>query len=279
MKYCLRYTNICKNLKNVEEISIRYIEDRGLVDFMEKYSGKRIVLMVDPLKFPDSEIRKLAAIKKVYPHYDFAVAMNVYSPGLMATLQSIDIPYFLATPCHSWEELYELVVKQKVSDVNLSGGLAFELPKVKSFLDSQDRKVNIRITPNIISSEKEDTDKLIQFYIRPDDIDTYAPYIDVLEFEGLEHQDTFYNIYAKQKTFIGKLNQVIYNFSEPIDNIGLTTAFGRRRLDCGRNCLKGGHCHRCYTLANISNKVSPLMKKQIVKNIEEQTKQKSNEIE
>ena len=33
MKYCLKYTNLCKNLSKVDEIQIQYIEDRGsLID-------------------------------------------------------------------------------------------------------------------------------------------------------------------------------------------------------------------------------------------------------
>lgn len=277
MNYCLRYTNICKSLKEVQEISIKYIEDRGLVDFMKKYSGKRIILQIDSLNFPGGEIRKLEAIRKTYPEYKFVVAMNTYKPELMKVLRNAGIDYYLGAPCHSWEFLYQLTMVDKVNDIDLSGPLAFELPKVKAFLDKLDRKVNIRITPNLLVSEYEFTDKLVQFFIRPDDINIYEPYIDILEFAGIEHQDTFYNIYAKEKKFYGNLNQVIYNFSAAIDNKALIPAFGERRLSCGRECLKGGRCRRCYNLTNIAEKMSPLITEQIKKNIKKQIKDKSSE--
>ena len=53
MKYCLKYTNICTKLNRANEISIKYIEDKGLVDFMKKFSfgdeekmiiGKRVII-------------------------------------------------------------------------------------------------------------------------------------------------------------------------------------------------------------------------------------------
>jgi hypothetical protein len=137
-------------------------------------------------------------------------------------------------------------------------------------LDSLDRKVNIRLTPNLVSSELSQVPRLVQFFIRPDDIDLYAPYADVIEFEGLEYQDNFYNIYAKQKIFYGNLNQVIYNFEEPIDNKSLIPIFTERRISCGRECLRGGRCKRCYTLADISKKISPYVTEKIKENIKKQ---------
>ena len=279
MKFCLRWTNICKSLKSADETTIKYIEDRGLVDFLEKYKDKRINLLIDTLNFEEKEIYKLIAIRKTHPEYDFAVAMNNYSQSLMELFTKSDIPHYLYNQCYSWELLYKLVEQDMVSDINLSGPLAFELPKVKKYLDSLDRKVQVRITPNVCASEYETTPKLVQFFIRPDDLELYAPYIDVVEFEGIEHQDTFFKIYAQQKTFYGKLNQVIYNFPDSVDNKGLINLFGQRRISCGRECLKGGHCRRCYSLVSIANNISPMVTKQIQDNItkELEDKKKSNE--
>ena len=67
MKYCLKYTNICTKLNKADEISIKYIEDKGLVDFMEKFKAQRIILRIDLWNFSPNEIRKLIAIRKQYP--------------------------------------------------------------------------------------------------------------------------------------------------------------------------------------------------------------------
>lgn len=252
MKYCLKYTNICTKLNKANEISIKYIEDKGLVDFMEKFKAQRIILRINPAEFSHNEVKKLIAIHKQCPQYNFAVALSYFDATLMPWFLSEGIPFFIAKPCSNWEEFHYLI-KQGVSDIDISGPLGFEMSKVKLVLDSLGRKVIVRATPNRVEKIIAQTDSLIGFFIRPEDVDIYEGYIDVLEFEGLEHQDTFFSIYAEQKMFIGNLNQCIYNFNGKVDNKGLVSLFGERRRDCGRQCLSGGRCRRCFTMANISH--------------------------
>jgi hypothetical protein len=122
----------------------------------------------------------------------------------------------------------------------------------------------------LVSSELPQIPQLVQFFIRPDDIDMYEPYADIIEFEGLEYQDNFYNIYAKQKLFYGNLNQIIYDFQDAIDNKGLISLFTERRINCGRECLKGGRCKRCFSLAKINQQMSVYAKERIKENIKKQ---------
>lgn len=277
MKYCLKWTNTSKYLKDVDEISIKYIEDRGLVSFMEKYADKRIILRVIAKAFSDSELSKLIAIKKQFPNYNFTVALDENNQALVIKLKNAKIPFYFLKPVQDWETFGYLINSLEVSDIDLSGALAFELPKVKRYLEKVNANTVIRITPNIIQSQTENCPPLQNFFIRPDDIDQYEPYIDILEFEGIEHQDTFYNIYAKEKLFVGKLNQVIYNFPLAIDNVGLIPQFGERRISCGRECLSGGRCKRCDTLVSIAEKMGPQIREKVKKKLQKQIKDKSSE--
>ena len=68
--------------------------------------------------------------------------------------------------------------------------------------------------------------------------------------------------------------QVIYNFSLPIDNMTLLTHFGEKRLNCKRECLKGGRCKSCFTLVEVSKKINHRLKEKI----KEKMLEKSNEI-
>ena len=251
MKYCLRYTNITTKLAKADEITIKYIADKGLVKFIEKYNTQRINLLIDPTQFEDIEMRKLAAIRSTYPDYKFAAALTAYDETLMNKLKASNIPFYIAAPCQNWEEFY-LLLTIGASDINLSGPLAFELPKVKRVLESLDQKPQIRVTPNKTENLNPNTNSLIGFFIRPEDVELYEDYIDILDFEGLDMQDIFFGIYAERKRFIGKLNQCIYGIKEDVDNSGLIPLFGKRRMSCGRQCLSGGHCHRCFDLAAIS---------------------------
>ena len=263
MKYCLKYTNICTKLTKCQEIEIKYIEDKGLVKFLEKYKDKRVNLLVEPNEIFHNEIRKLIAIRKQYPEYNFAVALTQYDATIAPWLRQEKIPYYIAKPCENWEEFKQLI-EAGVCDINISGPLGFDLTKVKRVLDSLNEKVQVRATPNKVVNLNQHTPALIGFFIRPEDVELYEGLIDVLDFEGLEHQDTFYTIYAEQKVFIGNLNQCIYGFNEKVDNKGLVQLFGDRRKDCGRECLNGGRCKRCYTLANIAQTMGDRVKENII---------------
>ena len=276
MKYCLKYTNICTKLNKCQEISIKYIEDKGLVDFMKKFSSQRIILCVDPADFSHNEVRKLIAIRKQYPEYHFTIGLAYADPTLIPWFQQENIPFYIAAPCKNWEEFHWLM-KQGVSDVDISGPLAFEIGNVRRVLNSLGRNVVVRATPNKVANLEHYTDTLIGFFIRPEDVAIYEDGIDVLEFEGLEHQDTFFSIYAEHKGFIGNLNQCIYNFQEPIDNKGLITLFGERRRDCGRQCLSGGLCKRCYTLANLAKPMGDRAREKIMETIKNEQEKIKNE--
>ena len=276
MKYCLKYTNICTKLNRADEISIKYIEDKGLVDFMKKFSSQRIILRVDTWNFSQNEIRKLIAIRKQYPEYNFTVALSNLDKDIVPVFQKENIPFFEDEPCQDWET-FNLLLEVGVSDIDISGPLAFEMSKVKRVLNSFNRKVVIRATPNKVVKFREGTDDLVGFYIRPEDVEMYEDFIDVLEFEGLEHQDTFFSIYAENKSFIGNLNQCIYNFQKPIDNKGLITLFGEKRRDCGRQCLSGGCCNRCYTLADLAKPMGERARNKILETIKKEQEKLKNE--
>lgn len=267
MKYCLKWNNLSKKLDKADEISIIYQEDRGLVDFMRKYANKRIILRIDSYKFHSGEIAKLAAIRKQYPELEFTVAMDHQNLALALIFTQKEIPFYFLTPVQDWETFNWYAVDLKVSDIDISGPLGFELPKVKRFLEKNDLSTIIRATPNKVHAITQGCPPIKSFFIRPEDIDTYAEYIDVIEFEGVEHQDTFFNIYAKEKMFVGKLPQVIYNFPTPIDGVGIPSAFAEKRIRCGRECLSGGRCNRCAIIESLAEKAGYQIRKRVDENI------------
>lgn len=252
MKYCLLYSNQCKSLNKADEVTIKYIEDKGLIAFLENHKHQRVNLAVTGSSLPQTEIRKLIAIKNDYPEYNFAVAFdrNRFDPEMLKQLKDNNIPFYCSFRCDNWET-FNYYVKLGVSDINVSGALAFELPKVKRVLEKNNANIQIRITPNYCINTLGHTDRLIGFFVRPEDIDLYAEYVDILDFYGVEHQDIFYKMYAKTKRFLGNLNTCIYHLDMDIDNKAMTTLFGERRRSCGRECLSGGRCHRCYDLYKI----------------------------
>lgn len=266
MKYCLQYSNICKKFNLADEVMINYIEDKGLLTFLERHAHQRVNLLTEQL--PISEVRKLIAIKTDYPQYNFVVVYRTHLDAEMTTvLQANNIPFYCAAPCLSWETFHYLV-KAGVSDVNVSGPLAFALPKVKRVLEKLGAKIQLRATPNFCLKEHPTTEGLIGFFIRPEDTEKYEGYIDIFDFYGVEHQDTFYNLYTNQH-FLGNLNTIIYHLNMDIDNKAMVTLFGERRLGCDRECLKGGRCHRCYDLYKLEEIYRVQAQEQIEKTFNE----------
>jgi hypothetical protein len=277
MKYCLKYSNICSKLARAHEISIKYIEDYGLVEFLENHRLQRIILCVDAKSFEDAEVRKLAAIRKEHPEYNFTVCLSEFDSSLIEQFKSNNIPFYFKKPCTNWE-MFNALIQYGVSDIDLSGPLAFEMSKVIKVLEKLEPKPQIRVTANVVKNLNPFTPSLVGFYIRPEDVDLYEEFIDVIEFEGLEHQDVFFSIYAEQKAFIGDLCQCIYGFKDRVDNKGLIYLFGERRRDCGRQCLSGGRCRRCYDLAHIAAPMGDRARVQILDTIKtEQEKVESSE--
>jgi len=49
-----------------------------------------------------------------------------------------------------------------------------------------------------------------QFFIRPEDVDIYGEYVDVIEFyDSIEQQNVLYEVYFKDKEWNGKLREII----------------------------------------------------------------------
>lgn len=273
MKYCLQYTNISTKLNKCDEITIKYIEDKGLVSFLTRHSAQRINLLIDATHFTKSELRKIIAIKTTYPNYNFALALDVLVFELTKNLRENNIPFYVAKPCLDWEML-NILLKEGVCAINISGPLGFELSRVRRCVGPD---IQLRAIPNKVSAlYPENTAALYNFFIRPEDVEIYENFIDILEFEGIEKQDIFYSIYAEQKIFIGNLNQCIYDFKGNVDNKGLIKLFGERRRDCGRQCLKGGGCRRCDSLVHLAQLKSEDIKQAMFNIIQEKEQSSEN---
>jgi hypothetical protein len=130
--------------------------------------------------------------------------------------------------------------------------LCFEIDKVAEIAAQYNAQV--RVYPNIAQSKWNNTAALKKFFIRPEDIDEYEKYVDVIEFYNVDKQiDIYYDIYKQKKKWFGKLNEIILDFDSDIDNRYIIPRFAEMRIKCGKNCLKGGSCRRCEIIEQLSN--------------------------
>ena len=254
MTYCLRYNNKSENLDKVGEISILYEgQDISLIEFLKANFLYRIILRVEqPFEFfNNQEYKKVNAIHKQYPEFKIALCFcGVHDyKDFLDKVKEIKCEWFTDTPVTDWDILHHYAALG-VSDVYIAEALGFELPAVKKFCAA--RNLRIRVWPNVAQNSVKSVRSLHSFFIRPEDLDLYEPYIDVIEFWGpIEKQDVNIRIYRDLKKWDYNLAVLIIGL-EPTVSAAINSNFGATRLDCGKQCLKDGYCYVCGHISQLS---------------------------
>lgn len=256
MEYSIRYCNSCKPyFRQFQEIIIKYdCQDIALLDFLKEYQDYRIILMVDEVKEFDihQEWRKLNAIHEQYPEYKIEVCFNHMEAPLTELMRlgsQLTIPWFSNINIVTWDMLH-YYLNCGVSQVYIAEALGFELQEVAALCHN--RGVRIRVYPNVAQASVREAPALMKFFIRPEDAELYAQYIDVFEFWCEDIQQHIYRKIYQNGEWYGPLREIIKDFDCDIDSRRLLPVFGSIRINCGKRCLKGRPCHICDKLYDIS---------------------------
>ena len=166
-------------------------------------------------------------------------------------LKNAEIPFIFMEYAENFEMFY--VQKELgASDIYVTGALGFYLDKLQPFRD----KVKLRVFPNIAQSTRGTTKllpQLIKFYIRPEDIELYQDYIDVLEiFPCKDRTTVIYEIYKRQQ-WLGKLSDIIMDLDNDIDNDVISPYFALHRIKCHQDCLLD-RCTLCQQIYSLGKK-------------------------
>lgn len=178
-------------------------------------------------------------------------------------LQKIQIPFFFNTIATNWEILNEML-EIGVSDIYVGGILGFDLERVNKFIPEN---IQIRSYVNICQAEWDNSKGFKAFYIRPEDLNYYANFIDVFEFFKSEDiQNTLYEIYFQSKEWNGNLSEIIKGLKVNINNYYiLGPEFARRRAQCRKKCIKGERCNLCDGLADLAKSLEQSKMYDVVK--------------
>lgn len=261
MKYCVDYKRHFKYLDEVDELTIRYNpEDETLEEFLQLYKNKRINITIQDEKdfIENNRIEVFKNIATENPDLDFVLILQSLKKSAAAkeiyniiVNCGVPIKYFFFAMVGNWDTLWGYI-KYNPSDMYIVESLGFEIDKVAKVL--HDKNIKIRTFANVAQSPWKEIDPLRKFFIRPEDIQLYDPYIDVIEFFGRHNSiETLYKIYAKDKQWFGPLNELILDFDSDIDNRFIIPHFGLYRLKCGKRCLKGDKCKICDATYQLSN--------------------------
>ncbi len=158
--------------------------------------------------------------------------------------------------CRTWGDVYKQLATG-ASDILIYGELGFDIVRLAEVVHTAGTR--IRVIPDIAqASTKVPYSGIRKFFIRPEDIDLYTPYVDTLFLSiwNGELAPTYYEIYHLDKEWFGPLKEIIFGLDSKIDSRNISSLFGRKRLHCNQECLKGGKCDICGTVEEVSEMLS-----------------------
>lgn len=256
MKFCVSYKNTSKILDKVDEISLifnNFMKIKELSAFLDKHLSQKININV---QIDNSQYEEFIKIIAEYIEKNNA---NISLEFNLSTIKAkhIDIKelcgrynvkYFFWNPATTWEDIY-IYADYGASEVHIAESLCFEMDNVHNLCKKMG--LAIRVYPDVAQSRRSKTNSIQKFFIRPEDIDLYAQYVDV--FEIYSDKDVVYEIYAEDKKWKGNLKDLIMSFDDNVDNRGIVGLFAGARLNCERRCLKGEDCNICTRIVDFSD--------------------------
>ena len=256
MKYCIDYIRDSKILDEVDEININYdrIQDlNALLDFCNQHPKQRInVCFYDLDKaLRENQLKDLLDFQKEHTELNMYIRLPGTNEETGVMLNAYpDCKFYFGIYVNDWDRVIGFI-NYGVTDIFIVEGLGFELEKIAPI--AHEHKVQVRVFPNIAQSSWKDTDDLRKFWIRPEDIDFYEQYVDVCEFiDDNKKVDVLYDIYKNDKKWFGDLTEIIGGLTKTIDSRYIVPRFVKKRVRCGRECMKGGNCQMCDRIQELS---------------------------
>lgn len=253
MIYSIKYNKHSAIIKEAQEIRIKLnINDLSIfTTFIPEHINQRIVICIDDLEecINNKYIKKISNIvEEKYPKANVAIRLSEYEEELLPQLKECKIDFFFNKFINNWEELHKYI-NLGVSDLYIVEDLCFELDKVKNLVNN----IKIRTFPNVSQKKVIETSPIKTFFIRPEDVNTYSKYVDILEFFGDGKKDEiYYKIYNNDKKWYGDLQELIIDLGEEVDSRFIIPKFAEKRIKCGRKCLKGDNCKICDRILELS---------------------------
>lgn len=260
MKYCINYSNKSHIIDKVDEILIRYDKNKILelfTQFIPAHLNQRVIVQLIEENNIDTIVNNLKKIISIYNEnkdIKFDIQLPFYNQKFIEELKDTNLKYFFKAAANSWDKFTGLM-SQNVSDIYITDELAFELDKVAEI--AHKNNIKVRIYPNVAQSRWDKLSDILKFFIRPEDIEMYEPYVDVCEFYGDKAQqiDTYYKIYQEDKKWFGDLQEIIIGLDSKIDSRYIIPRFAEKRIKCGKDCLKGGKCEMCKRILDLSEQL------------------------
>ena len=245
MKCCLN-NNLTKDyLLKADQIKVPYKDRHKIIDYVEKYQNKTIILDLKNYNgiIEWDDIKRYKTITQ----NNFIIALNnlIYSNYC----KDNNIKFYWNSPINNFYDLQAL--KHLGAEYAL-----IDSPLVQNIENAAKVGIKLRVVPNIsyyayIPRE----DGVCGSWIRPEDLELYENYIDVIEFEDCDtkKESALFRIYCEQKSWPGDLGVLITNLNYLGVNRMIPREMTEKRMNCGQRCMQGSTCQLCYRYLKLAN--------------------------
>ena len=248
MKYCLSSRQPDQWLKKADQIKVQYRDRKIIFDLIEKFPEAEIVL-----EFP--------LVKEENFNWKEIVEYQTLSKGklICCLREAEDIAncinhkinkYYYGYPIATAYDANEFA-RLGVCYLVLDAPLFFKMDFIKKAYD-----IPVRAAANVAyRAYVPRANGVCGTWIRPEDQDIYAPYVEVIEFEGVElnKEQTLFHIYAENKNWPGDLKDLILNLNYEGVNRLILDGLATKRLNCGQRCQETMPCNVCYRALDLAN--------------------------
>lgn len=261
MKYCLPYIRNFKYMEDLDEVYIPYnCEDdvvflESMLKLRREFQNTIVIEITDENKFIEKKcIEYFKQLQRDELIGDFKLKFPTYSQDynyFYRACKNAEIPFFFGKHIKDWDS-FHYFIDLGVSDLYIVESLAFELDKLGALAHA--KGISIRAFANVCQSSVRDFNILKSFFIRPEDVHIYEPYVDVIEFYGdLTIQEVMYKVYARDGKWFGPLQEIIIGLDSAVilDSRFIVPVYARTRLKCGKRCLKGFNCSICEKVVDV----------------------------
>ena len=235
MDYCLRSRVAPRYLAQAAEIKIDYRDRRSIPDVSHRYPDKTIILFPTNEEYDWTEIERYNLLCKG----NFILNTNNIENALIA--KSKKIRFMLNYEATSYWDLEGLQ--------NLGAEYAYVgIPLFFDLEGTLDYDIKLRAIPTVAYDHTlPHTDGICGQWIRPEDVEKYEDYIQVLEFEHCEvpREQTLFKVYAENKTWNTRLDILVEDLGSNAVNRLILPELIETRLRCRQRCKNGGRCHMC----------------------------------
>ena len=267
MKFAMPFNYNNYNQSDVDQIILKWDNTEKQLENLPKFLQQNIeqhdITLAVPSKDSFTSV-ELTLMSELCQKYDnFKVRFDALTQEELQIIYQNNIRFFLNKYCGCLDE-YAAVRQMGVSDVYVSGELAFNMEKVSLGLlhkneEGYYRSPVIRVVPNLVQTA-EGLPDYKGFFIRPEDIEYYSNYVDV--FELYIHKDdnltpaALLRAYKQEQTWFGDLSELILGLDTPIDNKRLSDDWGKIRSRCCKRCELYSNCNCCGLLIDQTSLIS-----------------------